>query len=296
MDEPPDGRGAEARQRRTLGVRFARSGKVYSFDPGSLAPVRGDWVVVETQRGQEVGEVVVEPHEVPAAHVPQPLRPVLRMASPEDLASREAWRAKERHAFEVGREKIERYRLPMRLVDAEYSFDGGRLTFYFTAPDRVDFRELVRDLAGTFHTRIDLRQLGSRDVARMVGGIGPCGRAACCASFLPEFRPVTVRMAKEQGLALNPDKLSGLCGRLMCCLTYELEAAAHGVPAAADGSDQDAQADHGGADPEAQGVPATGQAPCCASCPAAGDGAKPPEAPRQSRPRRRRRHRRTSAA
>lgn len=179
--------------------------------------------MVETQHGLEAGQVVIPPREIPAEQVPQRLRPVLRVATQEDLASREEWRRKEPEAFDVALEKIRRHQLPMRLIDAEYTFDGGRLTFYFIAEGRVDFRELVKDLAAHFHTRIDLRQIGARDVARIVGGIGPCGLATCCSTFLLQLRPVTLRMAKEQGLSLNPEKLSGLCGRLMCCLAFELD-------------------------------------------------------------------------
>ena len=204
-------------------MRFQKVGKVYYFDPGHLHLEFGDWVVVETQHGLEVGQVVITPRTIPAEQVSQPLRPVLRRATAEDLASREAWRRREAEAFDVALEKIRRHQLPMRLVDAEYTFDGGRLTFYFTAEGRVDFRELVKDLAAHFRTRIDLRQIGARDVARMLGGIGPCGLPTCCSTFLLDLRPVTLRMAKDQGLALNPEKLSGLCGRLMCCLAFELD-------------------------------------------------------------------------
>lgn len=198
--------------------------------------------MVETQHGLEVGQVVIPPRAMPADQVPQPLRPVVRLATQEDLASRDAWRRKEPEAFDVALEKIRRHQLPMRLIDAEYTFDGGRLTFYFTADGRVDFRELVKDLAAHFRTRIDLRQIGARDVARMVGGIGPCGLPTCCSTFLLELRPVTLRMAKDQGLALNPEKLSGLCGRLMCCLAFELDTPPRPRPAPA--------AEDGEAEPE----------------------------------------------
>lgn len=203
-------------------------------------------MVVDTQHGLEAGQVVIAPREIPSEQVPRPLRPVVRLATAADLASREEWKRKEADAFSVGLEKIQRHKLPMRLIDAEYTFDGGRLTFYFSAEGRVDFRELVKDLASHFRTRIDLRQMGSRDVARMVGGIGPCGLPTCCSSFMMELRPVTLRMAKEQGLALNPEKLSGLCGRLMCCLSFELDRPPAGA-AAANGDEEAAPAE--GPDP-----------------------------------------------
>lgn len=204
-------------------MRFQKTGRVYDFDAGALELAPGDWVVVETQRGLEAGQVVAPVRTVPPEQAPPGLRPVVRLATAEDLASRRRWKEQEPEAAAIARERIRHHQLPMRLVGAEYAFDGSRLTFYFTAEGRVDFRELVRDLAGRLHTRIDLRQLGARDVARMVGGIGPCGLPTCCTTFLRELRPVTLRMAKVQGLALNPEKLSGLCGRLMCCLAFEVE-------------------------------------------------------------------------
>lgn len=282
---------------RVVAVRLGRAGRVYYFDPRDLPLTRGAWVVVETQRGLETGQVVVEPREVVAEKVVWPLRPVLRLATETDLAQRDQWQQKEQQAFALGMEKVEQHHLPMRIVDAEYGFDGSRLTFYFTAPERVDFRELVRDLASTFHTRIDLRQVGARDVARMVGGIGPCGRPVCCASFLSEFRPVTIRMAKDQGLPLNPEKLSGLCGRLMCCLAYELDRVPAAVATAATGADGTARP----AGCPLNGRGGDGQAPGLAPGESAdpdGPAAASPaaEGATRRRPRRRRRHRRPSAA
>lgn len=207
-------------------MRFPKTRKVHDFDAGGLDLAPGDWVVVETQHGHETGQVVSAPRLVPRHEAPDGLRPVLRVATDEDMAARQAWTEREPEAMQAARAMIERHRLPMRLIDAEYAFDGSRLTFYFSAEERVDFRGLVKDLAGHFQTRIDLRQIGARDVARMVGGIGPCGLPLCCRTFLQDLRPVTLRMAKEQRLALNPDKLSGLCGRLMCCLAFEVQGAA----------------------------------------------------------------------
>lgn len=204
-------------------MRFPKSRKVYDFDANCFDLAPGDWVVVETQYGQEAGQVASPPRLIPRHEAPEGLRPVLRVATEEDMAARQAWTEREPEAMATARAMIERHQLPMRLIDAEYAFDGSRLTFYFSAEGRVDFRALVKDLAGHFQTRIDLRQIGARDVARMVGGIGPCGLQLCCRTFLQDLRPVTLRMAKEQGLALNPEKLSGLCGRLMCCLAFEME-------------------------------------------------------------------------
>lgn len=204
-----------------VGVRFRNAGKVYYFDPGDIELSEGGKVIVETVRGLECGEVVVEPRPVPEEEITQPLRKVVRKASPEDEATVEANREKERKAFKIGLEKIEAHGLPMKLVDVEYAFDGSKIIFFFTADGRVDFRELVKDLAGVFRTRIELRQIGVRDEAKMLGGLGPCGRPLCCATFLKDFEPVSIRMAKDQNLSLNPTKISGICGRLMCCLKYE---------------------------------------------------------------------------
>lgn len=208
---------------KVVGVRFRKTGRVQYYDPGSWELARGEWVIVESQWGPQAGQVVVGPKRVPRSQAPSTLRRVLRRATPEDLESGRRWQLKESEAFRIGLEKIRQHQLPMRLVDAEYTFDGGRLTLYFRAEGRVDFRELVRDLASTFHTRIELRQIGARDAAKMVGGIGPCGLSTCCSTFLTGFHPVTIRMVKGQRLALNPERLSGLCGRLMCCLAFELD-------------------------------------------------------------------------
>jgi cell fate regulator YaaT (PSP1 superfamily) len=206
---------------RVVGVRFRRAGKVYYFDPGDIDPGVGDTVVVETIRGLEVAEVVVAGRMVPEDEISQPLRPVLRKATPDDLARLEKNREKEKEALDVCERKIAEHGLEMSLVDAEYTLDRAKLIFYFTAEGRVDFRQLVRDLSSTFKTRIELRQIGVRDEAKMIGGLGPCGRQLCCCTFLTEFQPVSIRMAKRQDLSLNPNKISGLCGRLMCCLRYE---------------------------------------------------------------------------
>lgn len=204
-----------------VGVRFRSAGKVYYFDPGDTGLSEGDKVIVETVRGLECGEVVAEPRPLPEEEITQPLRRVVRKANPEDEATVEANREKERKAFKTGLEKIAAHGLPMKLVDVEYTFDGSKIVFFFTADGRVDFRELVKDLAGVFRTRIELRQIGVRDEAKMLGGLGPCGRPLCCAAFLKDFEPVSIRMAKDQNLSLNPTKISGICGRLMCCLKYE---------------------------------------------------------------------------
>ncbi|MFO7942108.1 MAG: stage 0 sporulation family protein [Bacillota bacterium] len=204
-----------------VGIRFKEASKIYSFDPAGNELKPGDEVIVETSRGQSIGEVVFGPRTISDDEVVSPLRPVLRVATDEDRVR--AWHNEERaqKAIEICEEKVGKHGLEMQIVDAEYAFDGGQLIFYFTADGRVDFRELVRDLAGTFHTRIELRQIGVRDEAKMIGGIGPCGRECCCATFLTEFSPISIRMAKRQNLSLNPTKISGLCGRLMCCLQFE---------------------------------------------------------------------------
>jgi cell fate regulator YaaT (PSP1 superfamily) len=206
-----------------IGVRFRTAGRSYSFDPGGETYKPGDKVIVETARGQEFAEVVSGNREIPDEEIPAGLKEVVRRATPADEEQLVVNRAREKEALAVCAQKVREHGLAMSLVDAEYTFDGAKLVFYFTADNRVDFRELVRDLAGTFKTRIELRQIGVRDEAKMLGGLGPCGRSICCATFLDEFHPVSIRMAKEQNLSLNPTKISGLCGRLMCCLRYECE-------------------------------------------------------------------------
>ncbi len=205
----------------TISVRFRENGKVYDFAAGEFRPQVGDKVVVETARGAECGEVVSACRDIPAEKLTAPLKPVLRKATAEDIRLAEENREKERRAMATCQKKIAEHGLDMKLVDAEYAADNTKILFYFTADGRVDFRELVKDLAGVFRTRIELRQIGVRDEAKMLGGIGICGRPFCCAQFLPDFQPVSIKMAKEQGLSLNPTKISGSCGRLMCCLKYE---------------------------------------------------------------------------
>ncbi|MCL6454531.1 MAG: stage 0 sporulation family protein [Alicyclobacillus sp.] len=206
-----------------IGVRFRQAGKIYYFDPGRLNIERGGHVIVETARGIEYGTVVVGPKQVGEDEVVLPLKQVIRVADAEDakVVADNARRAQE--ATKVFREKVQRHQLEMKLVDAEYTFDRNKLIFYFTADGRVDFRELVKDLAAVFRVRIELRQIGVRDEAKMLGGIGPCGRLLCCSTWMGEFDPVSIRMAKDQSLSLNPSKISGLCGRLMCCLKFENE-------------------------------------------------------------------------
>ncbi|WP_258361050.1 PSP1 domain-containing protein [Moorella sulfitireducens] len=206
-----------------VGVRFKKAGKIYYFDPGELELARGDHVIVETARGLEYGEIVIPPRQVAEDQVVQPLRPVVRRATAADTEQAHINRQKEKEAFTICREKIAEHGLPMKLVDVEFTFDVSKIIFYFTAEGRVDFRELVKNLAAIFRTRIELRQIGVRDEAKTLGGLGCCGRPVCCATFLGEFDPVSIRMAKEQNLSLNPTKISGLCGRLMCCLRYENE-------------------------------------------------------------------------
>ncbi|HHV94021.1 MAG TPA: stage 0 sporulation family protein [Firmicutes bacterium] len=208
---------------KVVGVRFKQAGKIYYFDPGDIELNTGDPVIVETVRGIEFGHVVVAPKEVDESDVVQPLKRVLRRASDEDMQIVAENAEKERSAFRIGLEKIEKHGLPMKLVDVEYTFDNTKVIFYFTADGRVDFRELVKDLASVFRTRIELRQIGVRDQAKMLGGLGPCGRPLCCATFLGDFEPVSIKMAKEQNLSLNPTKISGICGRLMCCLKFEAD-------------------------------------------------------------------------
>ncbi len=207
-----------------IGVRFKNAGKVYYFDPeGKLIPA-GTKVVVETARGIECGEVVVENKAVEEDSIVRPLKPIIRIATDEDIKCIESNKSKEREAFKICQQKIAEHKLDMKLVDVEYTFDNSKILFYFTADGRVDFRELVKDLASVFRTRIELRQIGVRDEAKMLGGLGICGLPFCCSSFLGEFQPVSIKMAKEQGLSLNPVKISGTCGRLMCCLKYEQDA------------------------------------------------------------------------
>lgn len=204
-----------------IGVRFKEVGKVYYFDPNGIQMKKGDMAIVETARGVECGEVAMENREIEDKDMVHPLKKMIRKATQGDLKKVEENRKKERHAFEICEKKILDHKLEMKLVDVEYTFDNNKILFYFTADGRVDFRELVKDLASVFRTRIELRQIGVRDEAKMMGGLGICGRPFCCTSFLGEFQPVSIKMAKEQGLSLNPVKISGTCGRLMCCLKYE---------------------------------------------------------------------------
>lgn len=207
-----------------VGVQFKKGGKIYYFDPGKLTVASGDEVIIDTARGAEYGFCAEGNHTVPAAKVVQPLRAVIRIATDNDRRTRQEYKDKEPHAFEVCQNKILDHKLDMKLVSAEYSFDGSKILFYFTADGRVDFRDLVKDLAGVFRTRIELRQIGVRDEAKMMGGLGICGRPFCCKQFLDDFQPVSIKMAKTQSLSLNPTKISGTCGRLMCCLKYEQDA------------------------------------------------------------------------
>ena len=204
-----------------IGVRFKEVGKVYYFDPNGIQMKKGDMAIVETARGVECGEVAMENREIEDKDIVHPLKKMIRKATQGDLKKVEENRKKERHAFEICEKKILDHKLEMKLVDVEYTFDNNKILFYFTADGRVDFRELVKDLASVFRTRIELRQIGVREEAKMMGGLGICGRPFCCTSFLGEFQPVSIKMAKEQGLSLNPVKISGTCGRLMCCLKYE---------------------------------------------------------------------------
>lgn len=206
-----------------VGVRFKSAGKIYYFDNGALELEVGEAVVVETVRGVEYGEVAIKKRDVSEDQLVLPLKKVIRKANDEDQAAYQRNKEKEKEALDVCREKVRVHNLPMRLIDVEYTFDMGKIIFYFTAESRVDFRDLVKDLAAIFKTRIELRQIGVRDEAKMLGGIGTCGRILCCNNFLGEFAPVSIRMAKEQRLSLNPTKISGICGRLMCCLKYESE-------------------------------------------------------------------------
>ena len=206
-----------------VGVRFRNAGKIYYFDPDDMEMETGTHVIVETARGVEFGVVMIPPKEVEDEKVPQPLKPVIRIATDEDEKQQQKNKEKQEGAYKICLEKIEKHGLEMKLVQAEYTFDNNKVLFYFTADGRIDFRELVKDLASVFRTRIELRQIGVRDETKIRGGIGICGRPLCCHTYLTEFAPVSIKMAKEQNLSLNPSKISGVCGRLMCCLTNEEE-------------------------------------------------------------------------
>ena len=208
---------------KVIGVRFRKAGKVYFFSPGKFQIEQGSHVIVETARGVEYGWVVTGPKEVKDEEVVQPLKSVIRLATDQDRRTVEKNKEREREAFQICQEKIQKHGLEMKLIDAEYTFDNNKVLFYFTADGRIDFRELVKDLASVFRTRIELRQIGVRDETKIRGGIGICGRPLCCHTYLAEFAPVSIKMAKEQNLSLNPTKISGVCGRLMCCLTNEEE-------------------------------------------------------------------------
>ena len=204
-----------------VGIRFKKACKIYYFDPAESGVAKGDHAIVETARGVEYGEVVIGPREVDESSIVPPLKPVMRKATAEDDLKLAENKIREKEAFNICLRKIKNHELPMRLIDVEFTFDVNKIIFYFTADGRIDFRELVKDLASVFRTRIELRQIGVRDEAKMLGGIGSCGRPLCCATFLGDFEPVSIRMAKDQNLSLNPTKISGICGRLMCCLKYE---------------------------------------------------------------------------
>ena len=204
-----------------VGIRFKKACKIYYFNPAESGVAKGDHAIVETARGVEYGEVVIGPREVDESSIVPPLKPVMRKATAEDDLKLAENKIREKEAFNICLRKIKNHDLPMRLIDVEFTFDVNKIIFYFTADGRIDFRELVKDLASVFRTRIELRQIGVRDEAKMLGGIGSCGRPLCCATFLGDFEPVSIRMAKDQNLSLNPTKISGICGRLMCCLKYE---------------------------------------------------------------------------
>ncbi|MCD8046724.1 MAG: stage 0 sporulation family protein [Clostridiales bacterium] len=206
-----------------VGVRFRQAGKIYYFDPKDLPIERGSHVIAETARGIEYGTVILPPKGIPDDEISKPLKAVIRMATPEDDRREARNREREREAYDICKEKIAKHGLAMKLVQAEYTFDNNKLLFYFTADGRIDFRDLVKDLAGVFRTRIELRQIGVRDETKILGGVGICGRPLCCHTFLSDFAPVSIKMAKEQNLSLNPTKISGVCGRLMCCLKNEQE-------------------------------------------------------------------------
>ena len=204
-----------------VGIRFRPAGRIYYFDPQGQTFATGQYVIVETVRGVEAGRIVIAAKKVAEGDLSDPLKPVLHIATEDELRLMLSYKSKEKEALVRCHERIVQHHLPMKLVEAEYTFDGSRLTFYFTADERVDFRALVRDLAATFRTRIELRQIGARDQAKLQGGVGPCGKTLCCSSWITDFGIVSIKMAKEQGLPLNPSKISGVCGRLMCCLSYE---------------------------------------------------------------------------
>ena len=203
------------------GIRFRPAGRIYHFDPQGQIYTTGQYVIVETARGVEAGRVVIAAKKMVESDLSDPLKPILRLATEDELRMMLSFKSKEKDAIVRCGERIVQHQLPMKLVEAEYTFDGSRLTFYFTAEERVDFRILVRDLAATFRTRIELRQIGARDQAKQQGGVGPCGKTLCCSSWITDFGVVSIKMAKEQGLPLNPSKISGVCGRLLCCLSYE---------------------------------------------------------------------------
>src|SRR5256886_12885560 len=203
------------------GIRFRPAGRIYYFDPQGQSYTTGQYVIVETVRGVEAGRVVIASKKMAESDLSDPLKPILRLATEDELRMMLSFKSKEKEALVQCTARVKDHALPMKLVESEYTFDGSRLTFYFTADERVDFRALVRDLAATFRTRIELRQIGARDQAKLQGGLGPCGKTLCCSSWITEFGIVSIKMAKEQGLPLNPSKISGVCGRLMCCLAYE---------------------------------------------------------------------------
>lgn len=207
-----------------IGVRFKSAGKMYYFDPDGIELNRGDFVIVETAKGVEFGEVTIANREIDESSLVHPLKKIIRAATPADIKKIEDNKEKEAKAYDICLKKISDHKLAMKLVNVEYAFDNSKILFYFTADGRVDFRELVKDLASVFRTRIELRQIGVRDESKMLGGLGICGREFCCKGFLSDFQPVSIKMAKEQGMSLNPAKISGTCGRLMCCLKYEQEA------------------------------------------------------------------------
>ena len=209
--------------KKIIGVRFKKPGKIYFFDPGNLEINKNDNVIVETTMGEEIGIVIVPKREIQEEKMATPLKKVIRVANKNDLDSLEKYKKKEPEALRICKEKIKKYKLDMNLIDVEYKFDGSKILFYFTADGRIDFRELVKDLAAIYKTRIELRQIGVRDEVKRIGGNGVCGRELCCCSFLSDFEAVSIKMAKEQNLSLNPSKISGNCGRLMCCLKYENE-------------------------------------------------------------------------
>jgi len=211
----------EVKMVRIAGVRFKKACKVYDFEAGTLEVSPGDAVIVEVEKGLGMGIVVYSPREVDEAALARQLKKIVRKADPVDIERQGFNTEREIEAFRICKDRIIKYNLPMKLIRVEYLFDSSKAIFYFTSDMRVDFRELVKDLAATFHTRIEMRQIGVRDEAKMIGGLGPCGRELCCSGFLSDFEPVTIKMAKEQNLALNPVKISGICGRLMCCLSYE---------------------------------------------------------------------------